>query len=481
MAVTINSNPTYQIGNTALYDVTTSLVEDSSHVNLRIRASLYHDGVVKAVLEKPKGIPKFDFAEILKTLFVGCKKERGTGDAYEVGSVGSNLLSSWSSYSGTWTTLSTTGATVNSAICTVSSVIQSNTITMAVGELYVLTIPNLASTGTNRPRAYLSTGGAAEVELYANKSYLLMPTSAGSITIRVGNVASQNFSGNFDLRKITTDRTAIGQMVVPYFVRWDEVYEDSTGVTTIGAAATSRLFRYVPASSLLNIGNDYVMVAGSTKAFANLNFRAGAMKWYTGTPNEMRLTFFTEQVDVDLYQGKNGGALSSTATMFCPEGWGVVILDANSMASVTSQSQFRLNDGVAGTAISEVLTVLASTKCSSNRAILEYTGYTGGEECMAFEGDNSSSFDVVRTNYKDSRGVSRPVSAKGVGKHRLKTLFSDMYTSDYLTALLVAKDVKLLFPAGTSPLEVTVTSDSGQLHSTDLFNNEIEIEYDYGY
>lgn len=100
---------------------------------------------------------------------------------------------------------------------------------------------------------------------------------------------------------------------------------------------------------------------------------------------------------------------------------------------------------------------------------------------MAFEGDNSSSFEVVRTMYKDSRGVSRPVSAKGVGRHRLKTLFADMYTSEYMTALLVAQDVRLLFSAGTAPLDVTVVSDSGQIHSTDLFNNEIEIEYDYGY
>lgn len=479
MAVTINSTPTAAISASALYDVSTSLVEDSSHFNVRLRASLYHEGVIRAVIEKPKGLQKFDFSEILSTLILGCLKERASGDAYECGSIGSQLLTSWASYSGTWTTLTTSANQITSAICTVSSVLQSNAVTMAVGELYVLHVPDLVSSGTNRPRVFLSTGGAAEVELFANRSYLLMPTSAGSITLRLGNVASQNFSGTFNLYQITTDRETIGGMLAPYFVTFTEYYEDSSGVTQTGATATSKLFRFVKASSGITF-SDYVL-SGATSKFANLNFRAGAMQWYTVDPKEMRLTFFTEVCDLDLYQGKNGGALSLVTGLLCPEGWGVVILDANSMASVTSQSQFRLNDGVSAAVVSEVLTILASSLCSSARAILEYVGFTGGEECLSFNGEKTGSFITSRSFYKNSRQVNKLIRATGVGRYRLQTQLSDMYLADYFTPLMLSETVRLLMPSVTEPIPVTVIADEAVTSSEDVFLNEIEIEYDYGY
>lgn len=479
MAVTINSTPSTAIAASALYDVVTSLVEDSTHYNVRLRASLYHEGVIRAVIEKPKGLPKFDFSEILSTLIIGCLKERASGDSYECGSIGSQLLTSWASYSGTWTTLTTSGRQITSAICTVSSVLQSNAVTMAVGELYLLHVPDLVSSGTNRPRVYLSTGGAAEVELYANRSYLLMPTSTGSITLRLGNVASQNFAGTFNLYKITTDRETIGGMLAPYFVSFTEYYEDASGVTQTGATSKSKLFRFVKASAGL-VFNDYVL-QGSTSKFANMNFRAGAMVYYTSDPQEMRLSFFSEYVDLDLYQGINGGALSLSASPFCVEGWGVVILDSNSMSTVTSQSQFRINDGLSAAVLSETLTVLASSLCISARAILEYVGFTGGEECLSFNGEKTGSFEATRSFYKDSRQVNKLIRVTGVGRYKLQSLVSDMYLTDYLTPLLLSDTVRLMIPDVLEPIPVTIISDEAITSSEDIFVNEIEVEYDYGY
>lgn len=79
MALTIVSYPN-NIDNSGVFNVTTDLVEDATHVNLRVRAEIYHEGIVKAVVEKPKGLADFDFSDILKSLVPGLKFARDSGD-----------------------------------------------------------------------------------------------------------------------------------------------------------------------------------------------------------------------------------------------------------------------------------------------------------------------------------------------------------------------------------------------------------------
>ena len=55
MALTIYGYPD-KIDNSASFEVSTTLTEDSTHVNLRVKAELYHEGIIKAVIEKPKGL-----------------------------------------------------------------------------------------------------------------------------------------------------------------------------------------------------------------------------------------------------------------------------------------------------------------------------------------------------------------------------------------------------------------------------------------
>ncbi len=47
--------------------------------------------------------------------------------------------------------------------------------------------------------------------------------------------------------------------------------------------------------------------------------------------------------------------------------------------------------------------------------------------------------------------------------------------------IFAATDVKLLMGETTEPVDVTVVSEGGKSTSEELFTNEVEIEFDYGF
>ena len=114
MALTINSTPA-NISNSGAFNVTTSLVEDATHVNLRIRADITVAAVIVATSEKPKGIPVFDFFDILKACVPGLSFARNSGALYNV-SGGSPLVAYTVTFTEVWenagvTTTGTPGTT----------------------------------------------------------------------------------------------------------------------------------------------------------------------------------------------------------------------------------------------------------------------------------------------------------------------------------------------------------------------------------
>jgi hypothetical protein len=81
MALTVNTTPD-NISNSGKWNVTTDLVEDGTHVNLRLRADIIIDSVIVGTVEKPKGIADFDFFNILKAEVTGISYYRNTGNDY---------------------------------------------------------------------------------------------------------------------------------------------------------------------------------------------------------------------------------------------------------------------------------------------------------------------------------------------------------------------------------------------------------------
>jgi hypothetical protein len=108
MALTINAVPN-NIDNSGKFDVTTDWVENSSHVNLRIRAEVTVAAVIVATVEKPKGLKDFDLADILKSCVTGITFARDSGALYNV-SGGTALVTYTVTFTEVWE--DATGATI---------------------------------------------------------------------------------------------------------------------------------------------------------------------------------------------------------------------------------------------------------------------------------------------------------------------------------------------------------------------------------
>jgi len=481
MAITLNSYPA-NIDRSGAFNVTTSLTEDASHVNLRIRADIYHEGIVKATIEKPKGINIFDFANILKSLCPGLLFARDSGDIVKTGTIGANLITAWSVSSGTWDTFTSSANQITSAIeaSTDPVFLKTNDITMAVGELYMLYSVDLATSGVNAPAANNSLTEHEWKVLEKNKSVLIMPITSGTRQIIIGAYGGElNFSGTFYCYKITTDRLTVGNSLVPYFCKFTEVYENAAGVTQTGATSLTNVYRYVPGRGDDIAFTNYVLT-GSTSRFANKTLRNNACKFFTISPLEYLVSFFSEYVELELFYSKDGGAYTHTTHPICYEGWGVVIINIGElMASVATSLRIYLNELGTPATISEVLTVYPDTSQIDERVVLEYDGIVGGKEYLAFEGKKDISFDTVRKYITGSGMNKKPLSFKGINKQSLETRFKDINNASYLKSLLVSEDVKKLESLYAAPTKVTITTESVRISNSEMFTNQLEIEYEY--
>lgn len=119
MSLTLSTSPA-AISNAATFSIVTDLVEDPTHVNLRVRCDVTVSAVVVASVEKPKGISSFDLSEILKAHVTGISFARDSGDLYKV-SGGSPLVAYTVLFTEVWETAAgvlTTGDTDNASAAT---------------------------------------------------------------------------------------------------------------------------------------------------------------------------------------------------------------------------------------------------------------------------------------------------------------------------------------------------------------------------
>lgn len=353
MALTLNSLPA-NIDNSATYNVTTNLVEDATHVNLRVRADITVAAVIVATVEKPKGLAGFDFFDILKSLVPGLSFAR----------------------------------------------------------------------------------------------------NSGSLVVITGN----------------------GPLIA-YSVVFTEVWENA-GVTTTGDTDSPAAKKFVPAVGDGTTFSKYVL-SGSTYIFPNLTLYNTITKFFTINPSEYWLVFFTEVVHVELFYSKDGGAYDH-ATHFDPAlGWGVIIINADElMAGVTDNLRIQLGE-VGGGKISKVFPILVDTTDIAERVVLEFDGLVGGKEYLAFEGIKDIEFATIRNYYSGSKKNRKPLSFTGINKQTIETRFKDINNTEYLKSLLVSENVGKMLPAYVAPVDVTVITDTVKISNSELFTNQIDIEYEY--
>jgi hypothetical protein len=500
MSLNVISQPA-AIDNSAQFEIDTTLVEDTSHVNLRLRAEIYHEGIIKAVIEKPKGLTVFSLNDILKSLTPGLKFARDSGQIIQAGTVGANLIESWS---GIYSTFTSTVNIINSAIASIPSYAYaygagSDFIHLIAGHIYCFYVLNYVNN--------LGVGYGPQIQFvdsilnplcpeliqmpYAqmqnNKSVIFMCVQSGDISVKISNASNANWSGEIYLKDITTDRNTIGSPLAVYMPVFTEVWEDATGVTTLGSnsvtdAVVYNLYRFVPAKGdSLNWSNNYVLQLGFAQLFANKTIRNGIIKFFTYNPAELWVCFFTESLSIDLHTSKDNAAYTSN-TYYCPEGWGVVILNIGElMSSVTTSLRFYLNDTQSGVTISEVFTVLINSSAIDERVILEFDGDLGGKEYLSFEGMKDIQYTSIRNYRTGSKKGKKPLLFTGINKQSIATRMgpgvNDMVNTDYLKTLLVSDNVKKL-ETDYSDTDVTIVSDTVKIGSSDMFTNQIDIEWE---
>ena len=267
-----------------------------------------------------------------------------------------------------------------------------------------------------------------------------------------------------------------GSPLAAYTILFTEVYEDADGATQTGDTdnASGTTYYFVPAVGDDKAFSNYVL-STSISLFANKTLRNNIVSFYPAY--EYWLVFFTEIGTVQLFYSKDGGAYDDTITFDPTDNWGVIIINIQGlMADVTSNLKIQLGEDC-GDKISEIITIYVDTDIIDERVVLEYDGYVGGKEYLAFEGIKLQEFRSIRNYYTGVLKNRSPLSLFGINRQRLETRFADINNAEYLKSLLMSETVKKLEPDFVDPKDVIILTENIRIAASDMFTNEINIEY----
>jgi len=272
-----------------------------------------------------------------------------------------------------------------------------------------------------------------------------------------------------------------GSPLVAYTILFTEVYEDAAGATQTGDTnnAFGTTYRFVPAKGDGTAFTKLVL-HDSTCLFANKTLRNNITKFYTAVPYELWLVFFTAEAgELELFYSKDSGAYDHAQHFTVTDCWGAIIINIDElMASVVTDLKIQI--GIAGGAkISEIITIRVDTTENDARTVLEYDGLLGGKEYLSFEGMKNIEFATIREYYTAAKKNRKGISFTGINRQKLETRFNDINNADYLKSLLISDTVKKLEASYATPTEVTVLTDTVKISNSDMFTNQIDIEYEY--
>ena len=485
MSLTI-SNHCNQITNEPTMDVATSLTEGASYQNLRIRAEIFMAGETSkiATLEQTKGLDSWNFTRLLNNYLGRCDIAVGGSDRLISPNAGSELLTAWNSYGPTTAFTSSgreiTALTGNGAGSTGA---YSNSLgAQSAGDLLVIGIENAyTNSGSDTAVFDISTApGAFDNDNpyntpAANKIFFHLAIEA----IANGYLVIGHPDGDIDVTLKATAHQISDFRNNPsaYFrIKFTEVYENASGVTTTGATAVSGTVLFMPVT--IPAGDDFdtdYMLAGTSDKFLNKAVRNG-MKHISGVGGEMRLLFVSDETYILPYDSQAG---EGSAEKNC--GWGMLIINDDTITTLTSDIYFAVyySRGAGTARISENLTVLIDNKCYDDMAILTFFGDLG-EEVFNFTGGTDKGYRVTKETMLNSYGIEQTLSA-------LRKTEMDIYTgwvSDdllplFLEALSTTYQVYMIDENETSGYkEVSVTDKNLQVKARNsLKQHKLGIEY----
>lgn len=243
MPLTINTYPDQQ-SNKAQWNVTTDLSEDASHVNLRVRATIYGPAGTLGVIEQPKGSPAFDFTDMLYK-FINYKTPAlapsGVFAQQLIPKVGSNLITDWTNDGTTPVTNYWDQGNNNLKFyhhSTDYGQVDSNNFSVTKGKMYCLLLKSGSISNIVQPADQVGVGldiykpdKLTLATLFECGRYILFAIETGTTCLRFG--AHDGVDWYPTAVVVELYELADCDWYLPYQIVWAEVYETAAGVTTV--------------------------------------------------------------------------------------------------------------------------------------------------------------------------------------------------------------------------------------------------------
>ena len=498
MALTINTHPTEVITNAPEFDVSTSLTEGASYQNLRIRATVYIGGrsTPLAPLEQPKGLDDWNIFDTLKSLIGKCNEAVGGAQVYATPDVGGELLTSWSNYLSLFETFTTSGRTITSAIDSNASGATAggnNFGAGAAGDLYVLGaeqnyndsgaadfLAKIVDSLGGSVKAQIQYAGLSAGKLKNNHIYFMLLTQAqvaSALVLESDAGSNGNVSGSLTMHKITNFKNNPG---VYFSVKFEEVYENASDVTTIGAESWSDALLFVPVNVRPGESfSDYLMNAASKKLLTRAE--DGDMMYKFGIDMEARLMAVCAGPYVKVTITTNAGNQSAT---FANVGWLIAILNDNIASLSTTDDDATIivasvNSTGSSTYYTNSVIVLCEVKCFADIRALSFVGDLG-EEIVIFRGLPSEIGSAEKSYYKDQNLIPKILRAYKSSGMTLRTLYETEGLRRLLHQLIYTELPVWMYNEDFTDKyrEVTVLTDQTEiLNQKELIEPEIEVVY----
>lgn len=293
MAITVSSRPD-EYSNSAIFVTSTDIAEDSTHVNTRIEASLYVDGVVIAKKVKQKGVTTFDFTDMLKSkcLFTTPAIDDNSGTTIiDGGKTGSNLITGWTNDG--FDTHTTIGANWTSLITNNNAKSYTNSIAVTLGKVYVLIFKATTCDSIYTVQTKTTPANSNVVSsLSTTKRMYIQPRTTGNIQLEFSVLSSgttYNYAGNWEMYELN-----VNDWFCPYYISFTEKYEDASGVTQSGSTSTeSQLGIFFKSNATLL--SSYIIEDGSTLTTNGYNLSTTALSYpiLKTVPSGCRTSVFT--------------------------------------------------------------------------------------------------------------------------------------------------------------------------------------------
>ena len=500
MSLTIVSSPANVVTNIPSYNVTTDIVEGAGYNNVRIRANIYVDGVVKAVLEQPKGLADFDFYNVLKAFCGRLNVAPRNATILKQPTVSTELLTGWTNID--FTTFTTVIRVISEAIkASGTGWAKSNDLgAMVVGDIIVVgTESTYAVTSGEQPYFYLTdldgvVTGHEYVLNYANQiRFFMVTTTMTESQITIGRPSgAQNWLGGWTIKKIAAGSTAqIGQQAIYFKIGFSEYYEDATGTTIAGSETLTDCLLFIPSELLSGetFATNYLMSGTGSKKFLHDSLRGG-MKFKRLVGQEFRVMFASDETYIKAFLNTTIRGDVALSDALLNVGYGFFVVNELSVYS----GQYFFNTDTANTTMflksrrnvtenvmSEVLTVTQLTTCYPDLRAIEFVGRPGGLETIIFAGSPTIKNQVEKEYYKNTNRINIPYNNIRKKEIILRTINENASAAyvDIMWQLIESSRDVWMFQYLTPYYKIIgiLSDEVTEYDRAELFTNEIRGEY----